>query len=250
MIYSIFACPWLSRFDDSLPIRLRSTRLISHNVTLPSESEQSASFVNRYKRYLPIVAFVLVSLGVGLEKFGIDLEALSRGESLDRVFSGESSNRSSSGDSAALSKSDHSGSNQVHPSTPKWSSTNPEINLWHIFEGEINSRDKPTGYHSRPGGKDPANARVVSLRDKPNALGVYTASIEVRDGNNWKQKSSSFFPDKLSRQEVIDVIVHAFKNQQSNDGGKWRGPSGLGFTVEGWTTRQGGINTAYPIYQR
>jgi len=198
--------------------------------------QQGTSFVNRYRRYIPIIAFVLVSLGVGLEKFGIDLDALSRGESF--------------GQSQTHKSSDQSGSKQAHPSTEKWSSTNPEINLWHIFEGEINRSGKPTGYHSRPSGNDAANARFVSLRDKPNALGVYTAEIEVRDGNNWKRKMSSFFPDAMSREEVIDVIVHAYNNKQSEEDGQWRGPSGLGFTVEGWTTSRGGINTAYPLFRR
>ncbi len=36
--------------------------------------------------------------------------------------------------------------------SPSWSRTSPPINLTHIFEGEINKRGKPVGYHARPGG--------------------------------------------------------------------------------------------------
>ena len=187
------------------------------------------NFVNRYRRYIPIVAAILVLFGVNLDKLGIDLQALSGGKS------------------TSLTSPSSGGS---HPSTEKWSSTNPEINLWHIFDGEINRKGKPTGYHSRPGGNDPANARVKSIRDQPNKAGVYTAVVEVRDGSQWKSKNSSFFPDSLSRDEVIDIIVHAFKNSDNPKKQPWSGPSGQGYTVQGYTTNQGGINTAYPLYNR
>jgi len=194
--------------------------------------------VNRYRRYIPIIAVVLVALGFNLERFGIDLEALSRGESIV--------NSTSSGNSLS------GGQKTQHSSGPKWSSTSPEINLWHVFDGEINRRGDPVGYHSRPGGVDAPNSRVVSIKDKANSHGVYTANIEIRDGQQWKSKFSSFFPDDMSKQEVIDVILQAYKN--SNNKGepnaRWQGPSGLGFTVQGYTSSKGGINTAFPLYVR
>jgi len=199
--------------------------------------------VNRYRRYLPVVALVLVALGVNLDKFGIDLNALSRGESID-ITAPRSDN--SSNQQEGLKNS----GKQSHPSTEKWSSTSPEINLWHVFEGEINRKGKPTGFHSRPGGLDPANARLVSIRDKPNRAGVYTATIEVRDGGQWKSKFSSFFPDNMSKAEVIDVIVHAYNNSSNQRKQPWSGPSGQGYTVQGYTTSRGGINTAFPVFVR
>ncbi|MEM9602096.1 MAG: EndoU domain-containing protein [Pseudomonadota bacterium] len=132
----------------------------------------------------------------------------------------------------------------------KWSDTAPAINLHHVFDGEINRSGKPTGYHARPGGSDPAGARVVSVRDGPNRHGVYTATIAVRDGDRWKEKFSSFFPDDLSRQEVVSIILHAFENSENPRAQPWRGPSGLGFDVQGYTLRDGDINTAFPVYQR
>jgi len=194
-------------------------------------------FVNRYKRYIPIIAAILVLFGVNLDRLGIDLDALSRGDTSS--LSGNQSNQSNQNQNNAK---------QAHASTEKWSSTNPEINLWHVFDGEINRSGKPTGYHSRPGGVDATNARLVSIKDQPNRAGVYTANIEVKDGDQWKSKFSSFFPDSMSQQEVIDAILHAFS--KSNKQQKWEGPSGLGFTIQGYTTNKGGINTAFPVYRR
>lgn len=193
--------------------------------------------MNRYRRYIPIVAAILVLFGVNLDRLGIDLDALSRG--------GSSNQHSLAGNQ---NSEDRNNSQQSHANTKQWSSTTPEINLWHVFSGEINRKNKPTGYHSRPGGVDAANARLVSIKDKPNRAGVYTANIEVRDGNQWKPKFSSFFPDHLSQQDVIDAILHAYG--KSNKQQKWEGPSGLGFNIQGYKTSQGGINTAFPVYRR
>ncbi len=195
--------------------------------------------MNRYRRYIPIVAAILVLFGVNLDKLGIDLDAISRGES------GTAPTQTSSGNSdATLTKK------QSHVTTKQWSSTKPEINLWHVFDGEINRKGKATGYHSRPGGVDAPNARLVSVKDKPNKAGVYTANIEVRDGNQWKRKFSSFFPDSLSQNEVIDIILHAYNNSNNKSAQPWQGPSGLGFNIQGYTTQRGGINTAFPVYRR
>ncbi len=189
------------------------------------------------KRLIPIIAVVLIALGVNLEQFGIDLESLTGNNQSSQQRDQNQSQRSSSGNS-----------NQNHSQGSKWSSTNPEINLPHIFEGEINRSGKPVGFHSRPGGQDPANARIKSIRSKPNSAGVYTANIEIRDGNQWKNKFSSFFPDSLSRDEVIDVILHAYSNSKAPNKQPWSGPSGMGFQVQGYTTSRGGINTAFPVY--
>lgn len=130
----------------------------------------------------------------------------------------------------------------------EWSRTSPPVNVTHIFEGEINKRGKPTGFHSRPGGKDPANARLVRIVDRPNRAGVYSAEVEIRSGSQWLPKRSTLYPDRMDRQAVIQAVLNAFQNR-TGDGEKFRGPSGAGFTIEGYF--QGGrINTAYPIFTR
>jgi len=142
-----------------------------------------------------------------------------------------------------------------------WSKTNPPLNLTHIFEGEINNRGKAVGFHARPQGQDPKDAQVMRLISGPNAVGVYTAEIEIYDPeeDRWRQKSfSSFFPDQLSRQQIQSLILNAYQSGKTNKRGKWRGKSGFGFNVEGWLCPKGGtricpdgaINTAYPIYKK
>ncbi|HEV2856392.1 MAG TPA: EndoU domain-containing protein [Thermoanaerobaculia bacterium] len=131
-----------------------------------------------------------------------------------------------------------------------WSRTSPPVNLTHIFEGEINKRGKPVGFHSRPRGRDPANARVVRVVDRPNRAGVYTAEVEIRSGGRWLEKRSTFYPDRMDRDAVVQAVLNAFANRASGRGGsseKFRGPSGRGFTIEGYY-QNGRINTAYPIF--
>ena len=198
--------------------------------------------MNKYKRYIPIAALILVALGVNLDQFGIDLNALSKG-------AGTTTTQSSTQNNSSGNTSSNSSSHTLN-STEKWSDTNPNINLWHIFDGEINRSGKPVGFHSRPGGQDPANARVRSVRDAPNRAGVYTASIEIRDGNQWKEKFSSFFPDSMSRDEVLNAILNAYNNSSDPNAQPFEGPSGLGFKIQGYTSNRGGINTAFPIYVR
>jgi len=209
--------------------------------------------VNKYKRYIPIVAVILVALGINLDEFGIDLKALSNGGSaISSTANPQSSSTSSSSNTSNPSAAELNNSSGAHaePDYPKWSKTTPNINLWHVFEGEINRSGKPVGFHSRPDGKDPAGARLVAIRDAPNRAGIYTATIEIRDGNQWKSKFSSFFPDSMSRDEVTTAVVNAYQNSRDPEAQPFEGPSGLGFTIQGYTSGRGGINTAFPVYVR
>jgi len=132
----------------------------------------------------------------------------------------------------------------------QWSSTRPEINLGHIFEGAINSRGKPTGFHSRPGGRDPQHARLKKILSPANSSGVYTAKVEIYDPSvrRWKEKFSTLFPDSMSRKRVISSVLHAWNYRTTGKKTKWEGPSGKGFIIQGYLNRRGNINTAYPVY--
>jgi hypothetical protein len=198
--------------------------------------------VSKYKRYIPIVAVILIAFGVNLDQFGIDLTALSKG--------GNATTSQSSTQSDVSPNSGSTGSTDTIASSEKWSDTHPNVNQWHIFDGEINRSGKPVGFHSRPSGKDPEKARVRSIRDAPNRAGVYTASIEIRDGNQWKEKFSSFFPDSMSKNDVLQAVLNAYKNSDDPNAQPFEGPSGLGFSIQGYTSNKGGINTAFPIYVR
>lgn len=206
------------------------------------------------KILIPVITAVLLAFGINLDKLGIDLDAL-----LDGNSQSSTSTNSANGDLAlkdfsqvkSNSGSSDSSDNQVagYQSSAKWSKTSPAINLHHVFEGEINRKGRPVGFHSRPGGVDPSTARLVRIRDKPNSSGVYTAMIEVRDGSRWLEKFSSFFPDHMSPKDVTDAVLNAYRNSKDKKRQPWRGPSGLGFDIEGYTLSKGDINTAYPIYR-
>jgi hypothetical protein len=126
----------------------------------------------------------------------------------------------------------------------------PRIDAEHIFAGGINRRGKPVGFHSRPGGRDPANARVVTVVRGPNPQGVYEARVVIREraGAPWREKRSTFYPDRLSREDVLAAITNAYRQRTTGRAERFRGSSGLGFTIEGYH-RDGFINTAYPIYR-
>jgi len=185
------------------------------------------------KRWLPVAALLLVALGVNLDRFGIDLERIA-----------------GTGFDSAPTRQEQPPADGERHAGAQWSDTDPNINLWHVFEGEINRSGKPVGYHARPGGQDPAGARVSRVRDQPNRAGVYTADIEILDGDTWRRKFSSFFPDALSREEVLRAILNAHADSPDPDAQPFSGPSGLGFTIQGYTSGRGGINTAYPVYTR
>ncbi len=133
-----------------------------------------------------------------------------------------------------------------------WSNTTPKINVTHIFQGEINRRGKPVGFHALFDGKAVETARIVRIKGKPNKVGVYTAQVEIYDRREekWKRKFSSMFPDDMKPKEVIKAILHAYKHREKGKSRPWRGPSGHGFQIEGYLLRNGRINTAYPIYVR
>lgn len=208
--------------------------------------------MQKYKKLVPIVALVLLALGVNLDEFGIDLKALSGQSTTTSEVQTQQGDRAPAAFDLGRSQPDKQTSPEpvAIDQLPHWSNTQPEINLRHVFQGEINRKGKPTGYHARPGGNNPSGARVISIKDRPNKAGVYTANIEVRDGRQWKSKFSSFFPDSLSQQEVVNVILHAYSNSKNPTRQPWSGPSGLGFQVQGYTSSRGGINTAFPVYNR
>lgn len=198
------------------------------------------------KILLPVITAVLLAFGINLDKLGIDLEALLNGDLQSATSGGNADNDRSLKNFDKASSSGTAG----YQSGAKWSNTSPAINLHHVFEGEINRKGKPVGFHSRPGGVDPSTARLVRVRDKPNKAGVYTAMIEIRDGSRWLEKFSSFFPDSMSAAEVTDAVMAAYRNSKDKKKQPWRGASGLGFDIEGYTLSKGDINTAYPIFRR
>ncbi len=132
----------------------------------------------------------------------------------------------------------------------KWTMTDPPINLVHIEFGEINRRGEAVGYHHRPNGVDPPGARVVRVVQPPDSNGVYRARVTLRDraSGAWipKKVASTFYPDVMTPDEVVDAILAAFHADEGRRDSQFVGPSGRGFAIEGWY-QNGRINAAYPL---
>jgi len=52
----------------------------------------------------------------------------------------------------------------------------------------------------------------------------------------------------MSRDQVIEAILNAYSNSSDPNAQPFEGPSGLGFTIQGYTSNRGGINTAFPEF--
>jgi hypothetical protein len=91
-----------------------------------------------------------------------------------------------------------------------------------------------------------------------DAHGVYKATVEASfdGGKTWVQKTAkdqTFFPDKWSRERVVDEIASAFKegrikNKSSDSPSYFQGRSKSGVLIEGYVDSNGEIKTAYPLY--
>lgn len=75
----------------------------------------------------------------------------------------------------------------------------PAAAIDHVFNG-----DEFGGYHSTARGKNP-NVKVVKVRLKPDANGVYKVKLEIRDPKTGKvvTKDSTMFPDAWSEGKII-----------------------------------------------
>ena len=132
----------------------------------------------------------------------------------------------------------------------KWTTSDPPINLAHIDHGAINWRGEAVGYHHRPNGVDPPGARVERIVQPPDASGIYRARVALRDPETgtWidKKAPSTFVPDAMSDDEVIEAVLAAFQAGRRRSDGQFIGASGHGFAIEGWY-QNGRINAAYPL---
>lgn len=135
-----------------------------------------------------------------------------------------------------------------------WSSTTPQINETHIFDGQVKTNSKGTfkkvvGFHSTAAPSKPVVGVVLQVQTGPNAVGVYTATVKISAGGMSGTKFSSMFPKRMSKEDVLKAIIYAYENKTWYAGTKWRGPTGSGFDIEGYlTSDMKKINTAYPIY--
>lgn len=147
---------------------------------------------------------------------------------------------------------------------------NLKMNQNHLFCGEWN-RNRPKGFHSRPGGFNPDTVASFTVQDKANAAGVYTGRWSYKN-NPRQNKFSSMFPDQCSASQVLNSITYAIENQAQCPAGApgWtrcgpNKPGGTGdtvdndakycsingrfFTIGFAPPRNDRVNTAFPFYQ-
>lgn len=118
--------------------------------------------------------------------------------------------------------------------------------LDHIFNGEINRYNQVGGYHYE-GIADSPGSIVEGTKSEPDENGVYTGVVEVngvqKQTNDGK---STFFPEQMSPQEVVDSINEAYDNRESMNGNTYVGSSNNGLTVVMYLDRDDKIISAFP----
>lgn len=142
-----------------------------------------------------------------------------------------------------------------------WSRSDPQVNLSHIFCGEIGRNGDPKGFHSRAAGL-PTGAvdRVEETAHRGDE--IYDATVIFSNG---RRKRSTFYPDDCSAEAILRSILYAYRNQTGThpawgvlgpsapaEGGKdgyCRDERGRPFEIRlGMIQRRGqtAVNTAFP----
>lgn len=124
----------------------------------------------------------------------------------------------------------------------------------HVVAGEIkytpSGAPKAQGFHLEGAHAD-GKARIVKgTRTRPDARGVYKATVEVKDPRTgeWvrKRTQSTFFPESWDRQRVRREVLEAYANKTDMPDGAWTGTSRSGMKIEGFVDETGRITSAYP----
>ena len=99
---------------------------------------------------------------------------------------------------------------------PHWATLDNglQMNQQHVFCGEW-AGNRPKGFHSRPGGVNPATVQKFTVQDPPNSAGIYTGKWSYNNEPD-KSKFSSMFPDNCSTEQVLNSISHASAHPDLN----------------------------------
>lgn len=139
-------------------------------------------------------------------------------------------------DSAGAAATGHP---DCHAAEPVWSSSDPPIDLTHIFCGERDPRnDSIGGYHALAGTRTAGEAAIRERYAGPNADGVSRAVVCLPEAaaaiGRRSCKCSSLFPDDWSVERVVEAVLTALRRGRTDSRGFFRGPGGGGFAIEGW----------------
>ena len=119
----------------------------------------------------------------------------------------------------------------------------------HIFCGTINKKGNATGYHY-DGIEGTAGSIIEGTQSEPDDFGVYTAKVIVDGVKKTSNRGySSFYPEDMSPQEVVDAINQAYDNRELIGDGLYAGLCDAGFEIDMALTDDGRIITAYPVME-
>lgn len=126
----------------------------------------------------------------------------------------------------------------------------------HVLNGEVkytpSGAPRAVGFHHQAPGTESSARIVPGTQSKPNAYGVYSGTVEIKDPRTgqWVRKTSesSFFPKEWSRSEVRSAVLEAYANRTSlsADGREWMGQLRSGMRIAGFSDENGRITTAFP----
>ena len=124
-----------------------------------------------------------------------------------------------------------------------------EKSLIHIFEGDINRRGQAGGYHYDM--VEGTSGSIIEGTKSPalNDAGVYEAKVEVngipKEGN---EGYSTFFPDRMSPQEIVDTINEAYETRvfDTKSRNSYEGISKNGMKITMYLDSEKKIISAYP----
>ena len=124
-----------------------------------------------------------------------------------------------------------------------------EKSMSHIFEGDINRKGRAGGYHYDM--VEGTSGSIIEGTKSPalNDAGVYEAKVEVngilKKANGGK---STFLPDHMSPQEVVDTINEAYETRvfDTNSRNKYEGISKNGMKITMYLDSEKKIISAFP----
>ncbi len=121
----------------------------------------------------------------------------------------------------------------------------------HIFSGEINKHGNAVGYHWE-GDPNALGEVVPGTQTPPDARGVYEAQVTISGVR--KKGISSFFPESMSAQDVIDSIREAYDNRlyilSKGNSDTYAGETSTGMVVQMFIDpATGQIRSAFPWYE-
>ena len=119
----------------------------------------------------------------------------------------------------------------------------------HIFIGTINKKGNATGYHY-DAIEDSAGEIIEGTKSMPDSNGVYEGKVKVNGiAKSGNKGYSTFYPEDMSPQEVVDAINEAYEAREVLNGNLYAGITDDGIEIDMALTDDDKIITAYPVME-